>query len=74
MFVIIEKGEEFPVAPDTALVEGRVIHAAFAEGLLEFFGVERVVVDGFKQSAAIGAVVEDFGDGEAAGAVLIKAG
>ncbi len=64
--VIVEEGKQLAIAPHAALIERRVAHAALAEGALERggIGIGRGVA-GFDQASALGAVVENFGDGEA---------
>ena len=63
---VFEKREEFAIAPDAALGEGGVVHAALAPGALEGDGVGGAeVVLSFEEAAAGGAVIKDVVDVEA---------
>ena len=62
---VVEEGNQVAIAPDAALVDGCVAHAAFAPGFLERCGVELGEIgNGFEETAAFRAGIDDFGDGK----------
>src|SRR5439155_22792514 len=64
----------FPIAPDAALIEGRVAGPASAPEGLEQAGRSALAgISGFEQRAASRAVVNRCGDGEARAATLGEA-
>src|SRR5580698_9999633 len=63
--VVVEKREQLPIAPDAALVEKRITHAALAKYLFQLGSRSlRRTVKHFQQAAAFGAVVENLFNAE----------
>ncbi len=70
-----KKRNEFAVAPNPALVEGRIGKAPFAPGPFQHQrGLFGRIVDCLEQASAARAIIKDVGDGEPRAALLRKAG
>lgn len=72
VFELAFEGEQFAVAPDAALVERGVAHAALAPKGLQTRGIESFRRGGFEQTAAFRAVVDDVRDGILRAAAAIE--
>ena len=71
--VVVQERDELAVAPDAALVQRRVGHAALApQGLQLTGGLRRLAVHRFQQTAALRAIVEHFGDGDTARGTALR--
>ena len=63
MAQIFDKRKQLAIAPDAALLDGRVLHAPLAERSFQFLGSgQSAMINRLKQRSTLRTVVDDFRD------------
>ena len=70
---MLQKRNDLAIAPDAALIELQVGHAAHAPGAFQFRVELNAGVSRLQQAAALRAIVDDLGDGETGAAFFANA-